>query len=462
MEELERSGVKVHFVTEPIDNDSPDGQLVRFVRAYAGKIENERKKERVMRAVRERARLGKVIPGARAPYGYQWGPEHNADGRPAKVRLLPDPITAPVVVRIYDESARGYPLRHIAVGLTQDGIFTPTGKRKWDPTTVRYLLTDPKYWGRAEALRSKEVPVEKHLRAQYASKMRTTLRAAEERVPLPASAVPALVSPEVAAEVQQRLRLNQQQATRNNKHPEASLLRGGIARCGHCGYSLAPNNHYSAYGVLRTTYQCTHRHRTSADCSAHTIEAHLLDDAVWAKVRAVMQDRTIIEHEVAQMRETEAPGTDVLAAIDTRIADIEAQIRRKRRLFELTDDERTQTELANEINALAVLRRQHEAERANAVTHFADWQQQRDGLEQMLSACERVGQNLDTFTYEERRAMLRTLKAEVRLYRATHMPRAELFIRLPLSGLIALDLSHLTDCVEDRSSSSYQASIMLQ
>ena len=33
IEEPDRVGVKVHFVTEPIDNDTPDGQLVRFVRA---------------------------------------------------------------------------------------------------------------------------------------------------------------------------------------------------------------------------------------------------------------------------------------------------------------------------------------------------------------------------------------------------------------------------------------------
>src|SRR5260370_18991418 len=74
IEELDRAGVKVHFVTEPIDNDSPDGQLVRFVRAYAGKIENERKKERTMRSMPERPRLGRPIPGCPIPYGHLPGP----------------------------------------------------------------------------------------------------------------------------------------------------------------------------------------------------------------------------------------------------------------------------------------------------------------------------------------------------------------------------------------------------
>src|SRR5260370_23412875 len=134
-EELYRVGVKVHFVTEPIDNDSPDGQLIRFVRAYAGKIENERKKERTMRTMRERARRGKPIPGCRIPYGYVAGPERDTrTGRLTKEKLLPHPLTAPVVVRIFREAAAGVPIRTIARGLTDDGIPSPSGRVHW----VRY------------------------------------------------------------------------------------------------------------------------------------------------------------------------------------------------------------------------------------------------------------------------------------------------------------------------------------
>jgi len=177
IEELDRAGVKVHFVTEPIDNDSPDGQLVRFVRAYAGKIENERKKERTMRAMRERARRGRPIPGCRVPYGYVAGPERDAHtGQLTKERLLPDPRTAPVVVRVFREAAAGVPISTIADGLTDDGIPSPTGRLRWAGNTVRYLLNDARYWGQGETLRTKEVPVEKHLRARYATKTRTVLR----------------------------------------------------------------------------------------------------------------------------------------------------------------------------------------------------------------------------------------------------------------------------------------------
>ncbi len=40
LSEAEHAGVAVEFVTEPLD-DSPEGQLIRFVRGYAAKIEHE-------------------------------------------------------------------------------------------------------------------------------------------------------------------------------------------------------------------------------------------------------------------------------------------------------------------------------------------------------------------------------------------------------------------------------------
>jgi hypothetical protein len=155
-------------------------------------------------------------------------------------------------------------------------------------------------------------------------------------------------------------------------------------------------------------------------------------------------DRSLIEQEVATMRGTEAPGTDVLAAIDARI-----------------DDERIQNEITAETNGLAVLRRQNEAERINAVTHYASWQQQ-EGLEQAIIWCERWAGNLDAAIHDEKRMILQALKTEVRLYRAEHIPRAEPIISLPMSGVRALDLGSLSNCVEDHSSSSYQVSIRFQ
>ena len=69
LSEAEHHGVDVEFVTEPVD-DSPEGQLIRFVRGYAAKVEHEKIKERTMRGQIARVESGKPTVGPRPPYGY--------------------------------------------------------------------------------------------------------------------------------------------------------------------------------------------------------------------------------------------------------------------------------------------------------------------------------------------------------------------------------------------------------
>src|SRR5205823_14330920 len=70
--EAEHHKVTVEFVTEPLDN-SPEGQLIRFVRGYAAKVEHEKIKERTMRGTRARVERGlPTATGRRPRYGYVW------------------------------------------------------------------------------------------------------------------------------------------------------------------------------------------------------------------------------------------------------------------------------------------------------------------------------------------------------------------------------------------------------
>jgi site-specific DNA recombinase len=440
--ELERAGVTVEFVTEALD-DSPEAALIRFVRGYGAKIENEKRKERSMRAKRERAARGRPIPGCRPPLGYDWGPERDSKGRPTKERLVASPATWPIAERIWRDALFGKTLRRIAAELTADQVPTPGGGERWDPGVIRYILLNPLYWGQPVALRRQLVPVEPHLRKHYAHKSRPTNRPADQQIVLPEGVAPAVVSPVIAAEVHERLRLNQQMASRNNPHPEDALLRGGIARCGLCGTTLMVAHRQGRGRRPRITYLCRAGNRFTAGCRHHGIETSHLDGAVWAKVGEVLRNRTLIEQEVERMRSTETPGTDTLATIDKQRADLERRIANKRKYAELVDDEQERAEVAAEVTDLRKRLVSLETERAAAEQHYATWQLTQAGLESALEWCQRVGENLDTFTYHEKRATLLTLRTDVRLYPTDHTPRAELTIHLPLSGAIALDLSTL-------------------
>lgn len=75
-------------------------------------------------------------------------------------RLVPDPVAAPVVARIFTEYVAGRGMKSIAEGLTADGIPSPAAhdpernKHRqgnggaWVQTAVRVILDNPRYTGR--------------------------------------------------------------------------------------------------------------------------------------------------------------------------------------------------------------------------------------------------------------------------------------------------------------------------
>ncbi|HEX9412605.1 MAG TPA: zinc ribbon domain-containing protein, partial [Ktedonobacterales bacterium] len=188
----------------------------------------------------------------------------------------------------------------------------------------------------------------------------------------------------MAAEVARRLVLNQRTAVRNNRYPERSLLRGGFGRCGYCRCALGVKTITRTRRLksgneapsLRTRYFCHSAVRPDRVCEHHIIEAHKLDDAVWAKVCEILQHPEIIKHELEQMRATEArgeqPGAEQLAQIDDKIARLGQRIVNLRRPAENVDDPDQTKQLAEDIAKLVAEQRATEAERMAAQAHFAE------------------------------------------------------------------------------------------
>ena len=101
---------------------------------YGGMSKGERNriKIRVRSAMKAQTELEGRFLGGRPPYGYRLadaGPHPNpgkaAEGKRLH-RLEPDPVTAPVVERIFAEYVAGRGMTSIARGLTQDGIACPS------------------------------------------------------------------------------------------------------------------------------------------------------------------------------------------------------------------------------------------------------------------------------------------------------------------------------------------------
>ncbi len=444
LEEMAKAGVRVIFVTEPL-TDTPEAAIIRYIQGYGAKLDNARRRESSMRGRHARVRAGKPLPGPRARFGFRWAEVRDSDGRRLRERLEHDPITGLVVARVWRiaQDLAPWTLRGIAATFTQEGVPTPTGKkREWDGGTIRDILTDPIYWGRPMGLQSVQESVDLNVRSQYVHRTRHTRRAVEEQIALPEEMAPAFVTPEAAALVAARLTQHQEGSGRskNATHdPLDTLLRGGIARCGYCGYALYVARPGSGY----VAYRCRRLAIRAHGCKAHSISTKLLDRKVWEKLKEILQSPTLIETEVAHLRKLRAdgelPGAAVLSDLETRLTQMTRRIENKRRYAEFVDDEEEQRHMAEEVTLLLHQRRDLEAERLKTQAHYASWEREQEGLERTLDACARLAQHLDGFTRAEMRETLLTLKARVRVWRRDHQPdRADLTITLPISGVHAL------------------------
>jgi site-specific DNA recombinase len=147
-----------------IDPGSDAHDLVMSLYGGMSKGERNRIKIRVRSAMAAQALTEGRFLGGRPPYGYRLvdaGPHPNpgkaAHGQRIH-RLEPDPETAPVVRRIFDEYVSGAGLYAIAERLTREGVPSPSAHdpernrhrhgRAWSKLAVRAILANPRYTGR--------------------------------------------------------------------------------------------------------------------------------------------------------------------------------------------------------------------------------------------------------------------------------------------------------------------------
>jgi site-specific DNA recombinase len=202
------------------------------------------------------AREGRFL-GGRPPYGYQLadaGPHPNpgkaAAGQRAH-RLEPDPVAAPIVVRIFAEYLTGRGLFAIAEGLTRDAVPSPSGHdrarnrhregRAWGKSAVRAILRNPRYTGHEvwNKQRRDEVLVDvEDVAAGYQTRLRWNPKAdwiwSAEVKHQP------VVSLDDFVRVQEQMAagVNRPATRKPRRSPRPYLLRG-LLDCGICGRRMA-------------------------------------------------------------------------------------------------------------------------------------------------------------------------------------------------------------------------------
>ena len=403
IDELAARGCQVEFLDRPMSAD-PHDQLLLQIRGAVAEYERTLIAERMRRGRQAKLRAGTLLPWTTAPFGYRLDPD-----RPRLASAVrTEPGEATLVAQLFDWYLEPQAtIYRLAARLTGLGVPAPRGGPRWNTASVRGILRNPSYAGRALSNRTQVAPARSRKSAMLPAGpgISHAPRPEEDWIAVP---VPAIVSEETFAQVQAKLDANQQGAARNTRHEY--LLRALIS-CGACRLGCTGRQTGAGYRY----YLC--RGRTDPlrvaqgqRCTARYIPAGQLDELVWADLCTLLTDPAQVTRALARAQ----GGAWLPQELQARQATIGQALgqleRQQQRLLDaylaevvtLPELDRKRQDLDRRHDTLLAQQRQLDA----AARQKLELGAVADGIE---AFCQAVRAGLATATFEQRRLLAELL-----------------------------------------------------
>jgi len=409
-EELKRCGVQIEYVLGEYP-DTPEGNLMKNVKASVAEYERLKIAERMTRGRRLYVQAGGVLlHGDRPPYGYRL----SKDGK----TLVIHEEEARIVRLIFtwyaegDENGKKLGSKLIARKLSQMRVPTwqdvhgrLSKKRKhgeWADATITLILSNETYIGLWHYGKHKS-PRERNPRSQW-----ITVN------------VPAIISRELWDKAQAQKALNKAKARRNVKYDY--LLRGCVT-CGQCGSRVYAKSVWGAkcgrktyfyYGCNTVVGRVVGRH-----CGSPYFPAHAVDGLVWNWVKSLLSEpATLAEGLSAYQAEQDRlnePLRDRLEVVDQIITTNRKQLDRLLELY-----------LSGDFDKEMLLERKHtlettlaglERERTELEAHLSAHSLTQEQVQQLQDVARRVAKGLEAADddFQTRLAIIETLDVRATL-----------------------------------------------
>jgi site-specific DNA recombinase len=337
MEEFRRAGVEVLFLNRPIGGTAEDDLLLQMQGVIA---EYERAKilERSRRGRRHAARAGLLSAFTMAPFGYRYLARDQGGGV-ARFEVVPEEARFVRLIFAWVGLER-LSLREVCRRLQQAGVPNRRGSGLWYASTLHGMLRNTAYIGRAVYGHSRYVPSRPRLRpirGHPQPPKRPGMRVAVPREEWIEVSVPALVDPAVFEAAQAQLAENRQRKRDSLRGPR--WLLQGLTVCHCCGYAYygktTPKSSRARskgeYRQYRWSGTDGHRFGGTAVCDNRSVRADHLEQAVWDRVRALLEapDRLADEYQrrLKEAREGSAKSEE-LAQIERQITALQRGIGR--------------------------------------------------------------------------------------------------------------------------------------
>jgi len=281
-EELKRHGVKIEYVLGEYP-DTPEGDLMKNIRATIAEYERLKISERNTRGRRNKVKAGHVLPHGKAPYGYKLA---EVDGK-SNFEIVPGEADIIRLIFQWYISGNGEsgPLTfgEIAEQLTALGVptakDTPTRnwgsqkKRKygeWCRGSVQKIIKNPTYKG--DWHYGKKAKINGHWQSNPDDHILTVK-------------VPAIISPEVWDIAIERRADNKANASRDRKR---FYLLSGLVTCDLCGRKIAGTTVKYKYHY----YRCggAYGERGLPGSNLPMFRAPILESMIWNEIHGEIID----------------------------------------------------------------------------------------------------------------------------------------------------------------------------
>ena len=331
-QELKRAGVVIEYVLGEYP-DTPEGNLMKHVRATIAEFEREKIVERSTRGRRNMVRQGKImLHGNKPPYGYRV----SEDGT-TLVAYEPEARIVRLIFQWYTEGDEtGNRLSSVRIARRLSEMQVPTwtdihphggGYKKrahgeWSPATVLRMLHSEVYIGKWH----------------YGKHRPSGLNSKDHWVPL---GVPDLVSVEMWERAQEQSQANKIMAPR---HVKNEYLMRYLLTCERCGRSVGalttwdngkPYGYYICYGRMN------HNVSPGDKCDLPYFRVDQVDSAVWEWVKSFLTNPVALvrglKTQQAEREKSCHPSRERLAIVEELLADNRRKFERLLDLY-LTGD----------------------------------------------------------------------------------------------------------------------------
>ncbi|HYF85765.1 recombinase family protein [Azospirillum sp.] len=337
MEEFRRAGSEVVFLNHPIGGTAEDDLLLQ-IQGVVAEYERTKILERGRRGRRHAARSGLVSAFTTAPFGYRYVPK-GLGGGVARFEVVAEEARFVRLMFAWVGLER-VSMREVCRRLREAGCLTRRGATNWYASTIRGMLVNTAYIGRAVYGHNHYVsgpPRLRRIRGHPQPPRRPGKRVAvpkEDWIEVP---VPALVDPFVFEAVQTQLSENRRHKRESCKG--AHWLLQGLTVCRRCGYAYygktAPQSDWTTSKAVIGYYRCLgsdgYRFDGAAICDNAPVRSDALEQAVWTRVRALLEQPGRVAAEYQRRLEQGRGGTgeiDDVTQLDRQIASLNRGIGR--------------------------------------------------------------------------------------------------------------------------------------